>query len=54
MRIKSIATAAAIALAATIGSASAADPFNSLDGIPVVTMSAGELAVVRGAFLQSY
>ena len=48
MRIKLIASAAAIALAATISSASAAEQFTTLDGVSAATMSAGEMAVVRG------
>ena len=50
MQIKSIVTAAAIALAATIGSASAADQFSAIEGIPAEFMSAGDMdAVVGGA-----
>ena len=48
MHIKSILAGATIALAATIGSASAADQFATLGGIPAASMSAGEMAVVRG------
>ena len=48
MRIKLFVSAAAIALAATIGSASAADQFSTLDGVPAASMSAGEMAAVRG------
>ena len=49
MHIKSILTAAAIALAATVGSASAAEQFTTLDGIAVAAMNAMELDSVRGA-----
>jgi hypothetical protein len=50
MQIKTIVTAAAIALAATIGSASAADQFSAIEGIPAEFMSAGDMdAVVGGA-----
>ena len=49
MGIKSIAAAVAIAFAATVGAASAADQFATLDGIAAATMTAGEMAVVRGA-----
>ena len=48
MRIKLFVSAAGIALAATIGSASAADQFSTLDGVPAASMSAGEMAAVRG------
>ncbi|MEE8276555.1 MAG: hypothetical protein V3R75_05340, partial [Alphaproteobacteria bacterium] len=50
MHIKTILAGAALALAATIGSASAAERFSTLDGVTAVAMSAGELgAVVGGA-----
>lgn len=48
MRIKLVAAGAAIALAATIGTAYAAEQFTTLDGIPAATMSAGDMAAVRG------
>ena len=48
MRIKSIIPAVALALAATMGSASAAEQFTTLDGVPAATMSAGEMAAVQG------
>ena len=48
MQIKSILAGAAIALAATFGSASAADRFSALDGIAVEPMNAVELDSVRG------
>ena len=48
MHIKSILSAAAIALAATIGSASAADQFSTLDGIAAQAMTPQEMGVVRG------
>ena len=51
MQIKSILAAAAIALAATVGSASAADQFATLDGISAKALSSAELAAVQGAAL---
>ena len=48
MHIKSILSAAAIALAATIGSASAADQFSTLDGIAAQAMTPQEMGVVIG------
>ncbi len=49
MHIKSIVAGAAIALAATVGSAYAADQFTTLAGVPAEPMNAGELAAVVGA-----
>lgn len=53
MRIKSLVSVIAIAsasvLAAGVGSASAAEQFTTLEGIPAAAMSAGEMAVVRGS-----
>ncbi len=49
MYIKSILAAAAIALIATIGSASAADEFMTLDGVAADVMSATELSATVGA-----
>ncbi len=43
MQIKSIVAGAAIALAATVGSASAADQFATLDGVTAEPMNAGEM-----------
>ena len=48
MQIKSIVAGAAIALAATIGSASAADQLSTLDGVSAQPMSSAELDSVRG------
>ena len=48
MNIKSILAGAAIALAASVGSASAADQFSTLDGVPAASMSARDMAAVRG------
>ena len=48
MRIKTIVPAIAIALAATIGSASAAEQFAALVGIPVVPMTRIELTRTTG------
>ena len=48
MRIKLIASGAAIALAATIGAASADEQFNTLDGITAQAMNAQEMGVVVG------
>ena len=50
MQIKLFVLSTAIALAATIGSASAGDEFTTLDGIAVTPMSAMELDSIRGAF----
>ena len=46
MRIKSILAAAAIALAATIGSASAADQFTTLKGIEAHAMTPQEMGAI--------
>ena len=51
MFTKSILATAAIALAATIGSASAGEQFTTLDGVTAVAMSSGELATVKGQFV---
>ncbi len=48
MQIKSIFAGAAIALAATIGSASAAEQFTTLEGVTAVAISPGELGTVVG------
>lgn len=48
MRITTLLSAAAIMLAATIGSVSAADQFATLDGISPVAMSSGEMDAVKG------
>ena len=48
MRIKLIAAGAAIALAATVGSASAADQFSTLEGIAAEAMTTQEMGVVIG------
>ncbi len=48
MHIKSIAAGAAIALAATVGSASAGDQFTTLGGVTAEPMNAGEMAAVTG------
>lgn len=48
MRVTTLVSAAAIALAATIGSVTAADQFATLDGVSAVPMSSGELAAVKG------
>ena len=50
MQIKLLVSAAAIALVAGLGSASAAEQFSTLEGVMAVAMSSGELdAVVGGA-----
>ncbi len=49
MHIKSILAGTALALAATIGSASAADEFMTLDGVAAYVMSATELSATVGA-----
>ncbi len=49
MRIKLFAAGAAIALAATIGSASAADQFSTLEGIAVDALTPQEMRAVAGA-----
>jgi len=48
MRITALASVAAIALTATIGSLSAADQFATLNGVKAVPMSSGELSAVKG------
>ena len=50
MQTKLFVSAAAIALAATIGQASADEQLFSLEGIPAVPMSLDEQAAVVGAF----
>ena len=52
MHIKSIVPAIAIALAATISSASAAEPFATLEGVAVMPMTAHEMALVQGQSAQ--
>ena len=49
MQIKLIVSAAAIALVAGLGSASAADQFTALEGITAEPLNAVELDRVRGA-----
>ena len=49
MRTKSILTAAAIALVAGLGSASADENFSTIAGLSAQPLSAHELAEVRGA-----
>ena len=48
MLIKSILTTAAIAIAATCGSAYAADPFSTVAGIQAEALSAAEMDAVMG------
>ena len=48
MHIKSILAAAAIALAATLGSAFAADQFTTLESVAAQPMNVDEMAQVRG------
>ena len=48
MRIKAIVAGAAIALAATIGTASADEQFSILEGVTAVPISSGELDTVVG------
>ena len=50
MQIKLIVSAAAIALAATVGSASAADRFDALEGIEAQAMTPLEIGAVIGGF----
>ncbi len=54
MHIKSIVAGAAIALAATVGSASAADEFSTLDGVTAEQLTPPELEIVRGADIVYY
>jgi len=51
MLTKSILTAAAIALVAGLGSASAGERFATIEGLPIQALSADELAGVRGAVI---
>ena len=51
MHIKSILAAAAIALAASVGSAYAADQFATLEGIQAVPMKAAEMDALRGSHI---
>ena len=48
MQIKSIVAGAAIALAATIGSASAADQVTTIAGLEAQALTSQEMADVRG------
>ena len=48
MRIKLFAVGAALAMAATVGSASAADQFSTLEGIPAQTLTEQEMGKVIG------
>ena len=48
MDIKTLVSATAIVLAATIGSAFAADQFSTLDGVTAKQMTSGDLANVKG------
>jgi hypothetical protein len=49
MKMKSVVAGAAIALAVGLGSASAADPFTTLEGIPAAVMTDAQMgAVVAG------
>ncbi len=54
MLTKSILAGAAIALAATVGSASAAERFATLDGIAAEPMGAAALSSVRGGMVTIY
>ena len=49
MQIKLLVSAAAIALAATVGSATAAEQFTTLDGVIAVAMPSVEQDAVRGS-----
>ena len=49
MKIMSYLTGTAIALAVSVGSASAAEQFNTLEGISADVMSSQELSRVAGA-----
>ncbi len=51
MQIKSIVAAAAIALAASVGSASAGDEFGTLGGVSAESLSSVEMAAVVGDHL---
>ena len=51
MHIKSIVAGAAIALASTVGAASAADQFPTLVGIMAQPMNAAEMDQVRGTVI---
>ena len=52
MLIKSLVTGAALALAVSVGSASAAEQFSVLDGIRADTMNASQMAAVVGSHAQ--
>ena len=49
MRIKSVALGAAVACAAVIGSASAAERFSTLGGTPAEPLTAAEMASIKGS-----
>ena len=49
MHIKLFVSVAAIALVAGLGTASAAEQFSTLKGLPAVAMAPAELAATRGA-----
>jgi len=48
MQIKSVVSAAAIVLAFSVGSASAAERFSTLDGVSAQPMNAAEMTAVQG------
>lgn len=52
MRMTALLPAAAIALAMSIGSASAADRFTTLEGVTATAMSQGDMDAVIGRFIR--
>ena len=54
MHIKTILAGAALALAATIGSASAAEQFSTLEGVTAVAMSSVEQDAVVGKIVHFF
>lgn len=51
MRAKAIAVAAAIAFVGAVGSASAAENFSTLNGVPAEPLSAVEMEAAKGQFI---
>ena len=51
LRAKAIAVAAAIAFVGAVGSASAAEGFSALNGVPAEPLTAAEMASIKGSEL---
>ena len=51
MLFKSIVTGAALALAVSVGSASAAEDFSTTSAVPAEPLTASEMAAITGAYV---